>query len=321
MSRPRYPSRRNPVLLLIALLSLAAGEQASKSFNGFQIERHTVPREQILPGGPRRDGIHSVDAPEFVKPQEANWVGPTTPVLGVALENEAHAYPVHIMEYHQIVNDELAGVPLAVTFDPLTATPIAYRRTVDGKKLDFGVSGLVYSSNFLLYDRETESLWSQFLGAAISGPLSGKKLARIRLRQEPFSVWLERHPQTTVLTRPEPRHIDYRYSPFSTYWVTRSIPFPVATTDDRYHPKEVMLGVEVAGRQRAYLGSILTAAGGRIVDEFEGRKIRIAYDTQINAFSWEAPEDAVVTDAYWFAWKAFHPKTEIWQDMNPLPPD
>ena len=319
MTKARVSLTRFTVVLVLSpwLLGAEGDGAPSPELNGFLIERHAVPRDQILAGGPPRDGIRSVDEPSFVAPREASWVAPTTPVLGVAIGGEARAYPVHVIEYHQVVNDELAGVPVVVTFDPLTGTPRAYRRRVDGRSLQFGVSGLVYTSNFLLYDRQSESLWSQFLGTAISGPLARRTLERVRIRQEPFALWLKRHPNTRVLARPAPKHIDYRYSPFTTYWVTRKIPFPVPATDHRYHPKEVMLGVEVNDRQRAYLGSLLTAAGGRIVDEFQGRKIRISYDTQLNTFSWEAPDDARVTDAYWFAWKAFHPDTEIWNDRNP----
>ena len=90
----------------------------------------------------------------------------------------------------------------------------------------------------------------------------------------------------------------------------------VDARDDRYHPKEVALGVERNGRTRVYLGSILTAEGGRIVDEFEGRRIRVAYDSKSGTFLWEAPDDVRVTDAYWFAWKSFHPDTEIWRVVS-----
>ncbi|MCZ6464282.1 MAG: DUF3179 domain-containing protein [Proteobacteria bacterium] len=302
--------------LMLVWASPAPAEEA-RSLNGFTIERHTVPREKILPGGPQRDGIKSVDEPVFVSAEEASWVAPDTPVIGVAIGDQARAYPVHLIEYHQIVNDEIGGTPVAVTYDPLSGTPIAYRRTLDDRVLTFGVSGLIYKANFLLYDRETESLWSQFRGQALSGPLSGRSLTRVPTRQEPMGAWLQRHPKTVVLTRPEPRKIDYRYSPFRAYWVSENVPFPLDDTDARYHPKEVALGIEVGGKARAYLGSILTAAGGRIVDDFEGHRIRVAYDAEASAFLWEAPDDVVVTDAYWFAWKNFYPGTEIWRDMNP----
>jgi hypothetical protein len=187
----------------------------------------------------------------------------------------------------------------------------------DGKAvaLDLGVSGLIYNCNFLLYDRGTESLWSQFTGEAIAGKLMGKRLEPLRVRQEPLAIWLGRQGKSQVMVPPEPKKIDYRYSPYSTYWVSDKVPFPVKSTDSRFHPKELVLGVAKGGAARAYIGSVLTAAGGRIVDDFGGGKIRIAYDSDTGTFSWDAPEDVRVTDVYWFAWKAFHPDTDIWNDQ------
>ncbi|MCG8589653.1 MAG: DUF3179 domain-containing protein [Proteobacteria bacterium] len=272
-----------------------------------------MPVAQILAGGPGRDSIRAVAAPEFASVEEATWVTPSTPVVGVAWKGEAKAYPVHLLEYHLIVNDRFGSDAVAVTYDPLTAVPRAYVRRRGERELEFGVSGLVYNSGFLMYDRVGESLWSQFSGRALAGSDAGASLPRIRVRQEPMAVWLERQPDTRVLARPEPRRIDYGHSPFSSYWISETIPFPVAHRDDRFHPKEVVLGIEIEGRRRAYLGSRCTAAGGRIRDEVAGRTIQIVYDSNVGVFMWEAPEEAFVTDAYWFAWKAFHPDSELWE--------
>jgi hypothetical protein len=289
---------------------------ADLELNGFDLRSAVVSPGTIIAGGPPRDGIRGVDAPQFVSPGEATWAPPLVPVIGVAFGGEARAYPVHLLEYHQVVNDRLGETPVTITYDPLTGVPRAYHSVVGRRELHFGVSGLIYKAGFLLYDRETESLWSQYLGEAVSGPLAGRTLRSIPTRQEPMGIWFKRHPHTTVLARPELTRIDYRYSPYQAYWISEKVPFPVAASDPRYHPKEVVLGVAVGSARRAYLGSILTAEGGRIVDDFEGRKIRVAYDSDTSTFVWEAPEDVTVTDAYWFAWKSFHPDTEIWHDRD-----
>ncbi|MBW2272872.1 MAG: DUF3179 domain-containing protein [Deltaproteobacteria bacterium] len=321
------------ILLAPAITGLSAGSEEAAAgqgkpgsgdrLNGFVLAKLDVPRAEILQGGPARDSIPRVDDPHFASPAEASWVVPGNPVVGVVLGGEARAYPVHILEYHQVINDEIGGVPVAVTYDPLAGSPAVFLRKVGvgkervGKKgartLRFGISGLVYQCNFVLYDLETESLWSQLRGSSIAGSFAGTRLERVPAWQVPLGAWLVRHPESKVLVRPLPRRIDYRYSPFSAYWVSETIPFPVAARDERYHPKEVVLGVEVDGVERAYLGSILTAAGGRIVDELRGRKLRVAYDSESGTFAWEMPEDLRATDAYWFAWKAFHPKTQIWR--------
>jgi hypothetical protein len=295
--------------------------QASESdpLNGFALTDLRVSRDLVMGAGPPRDGIPRVDAPEMVAAADSRkWVGGHNPVVGVEVNGEARAYPVHLMEHHQIVNDIIAGEAVVVTFDPLTSTPRAYRTTVAGRSYSFGFTGLLYRAGALLYDLETESLWSQFNGRAIAGLLAGSKLTALRTRQERLGDWLARHPDSKVLVRPALKTIDYRHSPYSQYWVSENHPpLPAELEDSTFHPKEVVLGAEVDGVSRAYLGSLMTAAGGRVVDQIRGREIRIAYDGDSATFSWDAPEDVRISDAYWFAWKAFHPKTEVWKLGSP----
>jgi hypothetical protein len=318
---PRCASALAAVLVLASGLSRAAEGQAGpaeggapQTLNGFRLVPLLVKAELVRAGGPARDQIKAVDEPQFVTPEQATWVVGDTPVLGVELNGEARAYPVHLIERHQIVNDVLAGVPIAVSYDPLAGTPRAFHRSVKGKNLHFGVSGLVYNACSLMYDRETQSLWSQFTGEAISGPLAGTQLDRIRVRQEPRDLWLGRAPASSILVRPDPKEIDYRYSPYRAYWLQEEIPFPVAAKDERFHSKELVLGIVAKGKARAYLGSLLTAAGGRVTDKFEGKTIQILYDSEDAFMQWEVPKGIEVTEAYWFAWKAFYPDTEIWKD-------
>ena len=310
-------SRRAALAVLVVCAAAAARAEEPPALNGFALTDLRVPKEHLVAGGPKRDEIRSVDAPKFASLEEATWVLAENPVIGVSIGNESRIYPVHLIERHQVVNDVVGGTPLAVTYDPLAGTPIVYERTVDGKVLEFGVAGILYNANFLMYDRATESLWSQFRGEAFSGPLAGKKLRRVLSRQETLAGWLERHPDSKVLTPPSDQ-IDYRYSPFSSYWVSAKIPGRVDAADDRFHPKEVVLGVVRDGKARAYLGSLVTQAGGKVDDEIAGRKLKIAYDSQDSVFRWDVPADVEVTEAYWFAWKAFHPDTEVWHDPGTL---
>jgi len=316
--------RRAALLVAIASLALVAAEESPKppppatsnpdALNGFAITRQRVDREKIVPGGPSRDGIRSIDAPAFASAGAGDAVAPETPVLGVALGGDARAYLIPILEYHQIVNDTVGGVPIAVTYDPLTGVPRAFKRTLDGRELHFGVSGLLYNSGFLLFDRETESLWSQFQGRAISGPLAGKTLERVPVRQEEFASWLKSEPKTRILIPPDPEHLDYNTSPYEGYSEKDGSAFPVEARDRRFHAKELVLGVVADGKARAYLASLVTRAGGKLEDEFQGRKIEVAYAPDTTTFRWSAPAGVDVTEGYWFAWKAFHPDTEIWHD-------
>ena len=283
---------------------------------GFSLQGLRVRRDLVRAGAPAPDLIRAVDEPRFAPPDGARWVDGSTPVLGLELDGEAHAYPVHVIERHWAVNDVLGGVPVLAVFDPMSGAALAFERRVDGKTLRFGVSGLVYDAASLLYDHETRSLWSPLLGRAIAGPLAGKALPRLRLRREVLDVWLGRAPGSLVLVPPS-RHIDYRYSLYKAYWIEDRIPFPVAASDERFHAKELVLGVVAHGKARAYLGSLLTRAGGKIRDEFQGRELRILYNTDEATFTWEIPDDVAVTECYWFAWKAFHPDTEVWKDPGP----
>jgi len=283
---------------------------------GFSLQGLRVRRDLVRAGAPAPDLVQAVDAPRFAPPDGARWVDGSTPVLGVEVGGEAHAYPVHVIERHWAVNDVLGGVPVLVLYDPMSGAALAFERRLGGKVLRFGVSGMVYDAASLLYDHETRSLWSPLLGRAISGPLAGKTLPRLRLRREVLDVWLGRAPSSVVLVPPS-RTIDYRYSPYKAYWIQDRIPFPVAASDERFHAKELVLGVVSGGKSRAYLGSLLTRAGGKIRDSFQGREVRILYNTDEATFTWEIPDDVAVTECYWFAWKAFHPDTEVWKDPGP----
>jgi hypothetical protein len=286
---------------------------------GFAIAKSLVARDKIVAGGPGRDGIRAVDAPTFASIDAADAVAPETPVIGVAIGGDARAYLIPILEYHQVVNDDVGGVAVIVTYDPLTGAPAAFERNLVGRTLRFGVSGLLYNSGFLLYDRETESLWSQFEGRAIAGPLAGKTLRRVRVREEEFSTWRKREPKTRILIPPEPQKLDYNQSPYARYAEEDRWRFPVEAGDRRFHAKELCVGVLADGKTRAYLASLLTKNGGRAEDVFEGRKISITFESDRGVFEWDAPDDVAVTEAYWFAWKAFHPDTEIWKDPGTIP--
>jgi hypothetical protein len=306
-----------PALLLAAGFEARAADPPQKG--GFALTKLEVDASRIVEGGPGKDGIHSVDAPKFTELPKAPWLARETEVLGLELEGKGtRAYPVRMLEYHQIVNDVVGDVPVAVTYDPLAGTPVAFSRKVDGRTLTFGVSGLLYNHNFLMFDRETSSLWSQFLGKAVAGPLAGKRLQRLPLRQETAGAWVARVGETQVLMHPDPERVPYVASPYSEYWVQDKLLFPVAARDERYHAKELVLGVVVDGKPRAYLGSIVTREGGEVDEKIGGKRVRLRYESETGTFDWEVDPGVEVVEAYWLAWKAFHPDTEIWRD-DPKP--
>ncbi len=315
MNRP-FRSLRLLLLLTLACV-LAAAREVAPATNGFDLTGSRVPAAEILGGGPPRDGIKAIDSPRFVSSAEARWVKAPNPVLAVRVGEITHIYPVHLMEYHQVVNDRFEDEPVVVTYDPLAGVPRAFRARLGGETLTFGVSGLIYNHNFLLYDRQHEGLWPQFSGVAITGPASGQALSPLRIRQETLGSVLARHPRARVLAKPEGSKIDYAVSPFERYWQTDGAIFPTKAEDRRFHLKEMVLGLRKGDRARAYLGSFVTEAGGEAEDEFAGHRIRLRFDVESSTFQWEVPDDIEVIEAYWLAWKAWVPDTEVWHDPGP----
>ncbi len=130
-------------------------------------------------GGPPPDGIPPIDQPRFESVDEVTWLGDTDPVLSLTVDGETRGYPVAIMTWHEIVNDEIAGTPVAVTYCPLCNSGVAFHRVVDGQRLDFGTSGMLYADNLVMYDRQTQSLWPQLTGLASVGAMTGTQLEAI----------------------------------------------------------------------------------------------------------------------------------------------
>ena len=152
--------------------------------------KHTVPLDKIVSGGPPQDGIPSIDSPKFQSVQEADEILEDSEfVLGLNINGDIRVYPLQILVWHEIVNDVVGGKPIAVTYCPLCFTNQVFNRTlIDGNIVEFGTSGKLYNSNLVMYDRKSNSLWSQALGEGIVGDYSGIKLEKI-----PFDIayWKE----------------------------------------------------------------------------------------------------------------------------------
>ena len=147
--------------------------------------KHSLPLNEILPGDPLKDGIPALTNPTTVPANAADYLNDTDLVLGITINGESRAYPLRILNWHEIANDMLGGKPLAVTFCPLCGTGIALDPVVDGEAIEFGVSGLLHNSDLLMYDRgtDTPSLWAQAPGKAVVGPRTGTLLDLLPITQ------------------------------------------------------------------------------------------------------------------------------------------
>lgn len=187
--------------------------------------------------------------------------------------------------------------------------------SVDGSLRNFGVSGLLYNNDVLLYDRQTESLWSQLMKRAISGPMRGKRLQQIVMLHTTWGDWRARHPDSLVLSTNTGYRRDYQRSPYSGYAGSAELYFPISKLNPRYHPKEMVIGISLAGAHKAYPFAELARGSGDLRDSLAGQDLRIRYDAEyrsarvFNAGGEELPS----TLSYWFAWQAFHLDTEVYQ--------
>jgi Protein of unknown function (DUF3179) len=284
-------------------------------YNGFDVSNASVPVHAIQRGGPPKDGIPAIDQPKFVRAEQARLADGDR-ILGMELNGAIRAYPVRILNWHEVVNDRFGDRTVVVTYCPLCGTGMAFDGLVGSKPMSFGVSGLLYNSDVLLCDRATQSLWSQILQAAVSGPLKGTQLQAIPLTHTSWSDWRRRHPRTEVLSTETGFMRDYARDPYAGYDRMARLIFDVQHRDDRFPLKEWVLGVQIDGTVKAYPFSVLTRAvdaRGEFSDTVGGRKLRIRYDRAHGTASALDDQGRLLpaTMAYWFAWVAFHPKTDV----------
>ncbi|MCZ7573503.1 MAG: DUF3179 domain-containing protein [Ardenticatenaceae bacterium] len=216
---------------------------------------HSVPYSEILSGGPPKDGIPAIDHPRFISVEQADaWLKPQEPVILFQVGDDARAYPLQILVWHEIVNDTLSEVPVVVTFCPLCNTAIAFERTVDGQVLDFGTTGRLRFSNLVMYDRQTESWWQQATGEAIAGEFTGRQLV---FRPAPIISWSDfktAHPEGKVLSRETGYARSYGRNPYVGYDNVNQSPFLYVgpKTPGALAPMARVVTVDLNGEAVAY---------------------------------------------------------------------
>ena len=214
---------------------------------------HTVPYSEIRFVIPR-DNIPSIDSPAFVSPDEAaEWLADVEPVVALEIGGDARAYPLQILTWHEIVNDEVGGLPVAVTFCPLCNSAIAFDRRLDGELLEFGVSGNLRNSDLVMYDRQTQSWWQQFTGEGIVGKHAGRQLEHLPSLLISFADFREAHPEGKVLSRETGYTRNYGVNPYIGYDTFSGTPFLFGgNLDDRLPPVERVIAVSAGGVDAAF---------------------------------------------------------------------
>ena len=213
------------IFLFALVLPVLAGESdLVKRFTGMgwtktDFGKKSIPLDEIFSGGVPRDAIPAINSPKFVPLNEITgiMVDDREPVISLKIGDDARAYPLSVMTWHEIVNDTVGGVPVAVTYCPLCNSAIVFERKVGGKLLDFGTTGLLRNSDLVMYDRQTHSWWQQFTGEAIIGKYTGQKLKFRPARLEAFGLFKKRFRKGKVLVPANPALRDYGRNPYVRY--------------------------------------------------------------------------------------------------------
>lgn len=253
----------------------------------------SIRTEEIVWGGVAVDGIPALDNPGMVTPAQANYLHPSEPVFGIELNGDARAYPLRIMDWHEMANDVVGGVPVSLAYCTLCGAGIAYHGVAsNGTTYDFGSSGLLYRSNKLMYDRQTRTLWNQFTGEPVVGELvgTGVVLERLPVVLADWESWLEQHPDTAVLDVKTGYVRPYELgAAYGNYFRSGDAMFPVWQRRDDLPTKSRVYGLHIDGLPKAYPLAIL--ADERVVNDAVGETPVVLVATRGVVTVWPEPVD------------------------------
>jgi hypothetical protein len=325
-------SRWETAVLVMAVL--VAPVRAADNWNGFDVSFSRVPLDQILRGGPPKDGIPALTDPPVRPADRADDLRADDWVIGVRIGSDARAYPLRILVWHEAVNDTLGGMPVLVTYCPLCNSALVFDRNVGGQVREFGISGLLYNSNLLLYDRQPvpsqESLWSQGMMRAVTGPAAwaGLRLTPIPSEMLPWGEWKKRYPQTTVLSFPTGYGRNYFQDPYRRYHLLQDqVLFPVRLRRPKpkgVRLKDMVVVVQADSTLRAYRFEDVksqTQKAGFLEDRLGSVRVRLTYVEKGRWVRVESPDDPdrlwPVAYMYWFALASLLPEVEVYPSDPP----
>lgn len=313
LQHPRWGTLSAVALSILLVDPLRAADEPSY-FNDFDVENGLIDPIEIDHGGPGRDGIPALDQPRFHADADRDHrIRADDRVLGVSYNGISKAYPIDILDFHEIVNDQFGDTPLTVTFCPLCGTGMVFYARVGDQVLNFGVSGLIYNSDLLLYDRNTLSLWSQLMKTAVTGPLTGTKLVQVPAQYTNWGAWVKQHPDSLLLSRDTGHPRNYDDPPYTDYRRLPMVIYPTLHQDLRMPAKTWVVGVVIGDDALALPFEVLDGLREPLAVTVGGRSLEVRWDREASAarvFDSEGVE-VPATAAYWFAWVAFHPDTAL----------
>lgn len=277
------------VFLLILVMSCqksadtpTPGAPVATGTNGVE-DPWLIPKERVFDGGPGQDGIPSIDQPNFSRIESVNFLKDDDLVIGIKVGDDIRAYPHSILDYHEIVNDHIGDNYFAITYCPLTGSAIAWNRELNGEVTTFGVSGLLYNTNLIPYDRLTNSLWSQMLLTSVNGPLINTQIETYPLVEMSWSTWKMMFPESEVLNTQTGFDRDYSVYPYGGYKTNHDqLLFPIDREDVRFSKKDRGLGI-VAVNQAQFYGFRHFSKETRVLNrDFAGMEIVVVGSEQLN---------------------------------------
>ena len=317
--------------------------------NGF-----SIPFDQIVGGGVSKDGIPSIDNPQFISIEQVDYLLEDELVLGVKIGDEVKVFPHRIMDKHEVLNGMINGKPLSVTFCPLTGTGIAWPRTSD---TSYGVSGLLYNSNLIAYDRKTDSYVSQMFSSGISGKKMCENTGHIQVIETTWETWKSLYPDSEVLSTETGFTRNYGTLAYSTTQIESSVPlFPVNNVDERLPNYRRVFGIVINHDAKVFEINDFDENGELIFDFIHGMKVVVVGNSKKNfvvaffpilkgkSISLEFKDQLLIDEnenhynlfgevisgpdkgsrlespmyftGYWFAWVAFYPNLELYSRVS-----
>ena len=304
--------------------------------------------DEITWGGVRKDGIPALTNPKLIEAKEADYLRDRDLVFGISINGDTRAYPYGIMDWHEMFNDVIGGVPVSLAYCTLCGSGILYKtkRSDNKPNFIFGSSGFLYRSNKLMYDQETHTLWNQFSGKPVVGPLtnSGIELEVLPVVTTSWKEWKTQYPDTKVLDLDTGYHRDYTPgTAYGAYFNGNDLMFPAYVDDHSLQQKEEVFGLRISGAKKAWplkqfetpqaindsIGIIpiviIGNAATKTVRAYrsEGKKFILTKDNKLitDNQEWEITEKELIGPdkqtlarlpghiAYWFAWSGYFPDT------------
>ena len=300
--------------------------------SSFDLSFSLIDTKEILSGGPAKDGIPALTEPKFVPASDADYLQPDAEIVGVKIGDDVRAYPINVLNWHEIINDTVGQAPIAVTYCPLCRSALVFDRKVGDRVLEFGVSGMLFNSNVLMYDRQgsdvKESLWSQIMMKAVTGPAAekGETLTLRSSELTTWSQWQKEHPKTVVVSEETGHRRNYRQRAYVGYFQTDRLMFPVTSHGENpqgFRNKEPMIVVQSDQQLKAYAIRDIDPASPEkayLEDSIADSTLclqRMAEGNTVKVIDMKAKERKVpVAYMFWFSLNAILPDVEIYQPQG-----